>query len=326
MISRAASAPAPHPDLLPASGEKGRKRVPYAIVATLGLTLQAHAAQALAASDNSIDSAGPGVGAQYDGTHVYVAPADMAPFIASFIATFGGQSSKPATTTVTPTPSSASFAAVQTPVGLLSVFAFTTPIPYPFGAERTGYLVKDMDAAVDAAREAGADVIVAPFPDPIGRDAVIQWPGGINMQLYWHTAKPSSAPLATIPENRVYLSPMRTNVFMVEFLRFSKGRVVLDDDHAPGVEVGRPGETYRRVRINSAFGKLTLLATDGHLPFPYGRELTGYEVADLTATLDKAMAAGATVLVQPFRADGRDAAMVQFPGGYIAEIHSVSQR
>ena len=65
---------------------------------------------------------------------------------------------------------------------------------------------------------------------------------------------------------------------------------------------------------------------DGHLPFPYGRELTGYEVKDLTATLDKARAAGATVLVEPFRADGRDAAMVQFPGGYIAEIHSVSQR
>ena len=68
------------------------------------------------------------------------------------------------------------------------------------------------------------------------------------------------------------------------------------------------------------------LATDGHLPFPFGRELTGYEVADLTATLDKAKAAGAKVLVEPFRADGRDAAMVQFPGGYIAEIHSVSPR
>ena len=173
-------------------------------------------------------------------------------------------------------------------------------------------------------REAGADLIVAPFPDPIGRDAVIQWPGGINMQLYWHKATPSAAPLARTPRTAPTLSPPRANVFIAELLRFSKGRVVLDEDHAPGVEIGRPGETYRRARIDSTFGKLTLLATDGHVPFPYGRELTGYEVADMTATLDKAKAAGAQVLVEPFRADERDAAMVQFPGGYIAEIHSGS--
>jgi hypothetical protein len=52
-------------------------------------------------------------------------------------------------------------------VGPLSVFAFTTPVPYPFGAERTGYLVNDMDVAISAANEAGADVLVAPFPDPM---------------------------------------------------------------------------------------------------------------------------------------------------------------
>ena len=77
-------------------------------------------------------STGPAVGAQYGGTHVYVATADMAPFLTSFTATFGGQSAKPVTTTVTPTPSSTIFEAVQTPAGSLSVFAFTTPIPYPF--------------------------------------------------------------------------------------------------------------------------------------------------------------------------------------------------
>jgi len=298
----------------------------YAFTAALAVALQTHAARTGAASDDSTGSAGPGVGAQYDGTHVYVAPVDMTPFITSFTATFGGQSTKPATTTVTPTPSSTSFAAVQTPAGSLSVFAFTTPIPYPFGAERTGELVKDMDAAISAARAAGADLLVAPFSDPIGRDAVIQWPGGVNMQLYWHTTKPSYEPLATIPENRVYVSPPRADVFLAEFLRFSKGHVVSDDAHAPGAEIGRPGDVYRRVRVASAFGKLTLLATDGHLPFPYGRELTGCEVRDLTATLDKAKAAGVVVLVEPFEANGRDAAMAQFPGGYIAEIHAVSRR
>jgi hypothetical protein len=32
------------------------------------------------------------------------------------------------------------------------------------------------------------------------------------------------------------------------------------------------------------------------------------------------------VLVEPFEANGRDAARVQFPGGYIAEIHAVARR
>jgi hypothetical protein len=65
-----------------------------------------------------------------------------------------------------------------------------------------------------------------------------------------------------------------------------------------------------------------VLVTDGHLPYPYGRELTGYEVTNLAETLGKAKAAGAAVLVEPYTVDGRDAAMVEFPGGYIAEIHA----
>jgi predicted enzyme related to lactoylglutathione lyase len=266
----------------------------------------------------------PGVGPEYDTTHVYVAAADLAPFAASFIATFGGQASKPATMTVTPTPSSATFEAVQTPAGSLSVFAFSTPIPFGFGAERTGFLVKDMDAAIAAAKAAGADVLVEPFPDPIGRDAIIQWPGGVNMQLYWHTTAPHYAALTTIPENRLYLSKERADVFIRDFVAFSGGRVTSDETAAPGVEIGRPKETYRRVRITSAFGKAVVLVTDGHLTWPYGREMTGYEVSDLTATLAKASASGAKVLVAPYRADGRDAAMVQFPGGYIAEIHAAA--
>src|SRR5262245_46095274 len=108
-------------------------------------------------------------------THVYVAPEDVDKFVASFLATFGGQSTKQVVATVTPTPSSTTSQLLQTPVGTVSLFGFKTPIPYPFGSERTGYLVTDMDTAVKAARAAGADVLVSPFPDPIGRDAVIQW-------------------------------------------------------------------------------------------------------------------------------------------------------
>ena len=262
------------------------------------------------------------VGSQYDSTHVYVAPDQVDRFVASFIATFGGQSSKPAVVTVTPTPSSTISQAVFTPVGLVSVFGFKTPIPYPFGDERTGYLVTDMDAAVAAACRAGAELMVSPFPDALGRDAVIRWPGGVTMQLYWHTKAPSYAPLVTVPENRVYVSSDRAGAFVHDFTLFSGGRVVADDPEAAGVEIGRPGDTYRRIRLDSSFGKMTVLVTDGHLPWPYGRELTGYEVANLAETLAKAKAAGADVLAGPYSADGRDAVMVQFPGGYIAEIHA----
>jgi predicted enzyme related to lactoylglutathione lyase len=263
-----------------------------------------------------------GVGAQYDTTHVYVAPEDIDKFIASFLATFGGQSTNQVVVTVTPTSSSTTSQLLQTPVGTVSVFGFKTPIPYPFGAERTGYLVTDLDKAITLAKASGADIVVAAFPDPIGRDAVVQWPGGVNMQLYWHTAKPSYAAFKTIPENRVYISPGRADAFTRDFLRFSHGKLVSDESHAPGIEVGRPNDSIRRIRIESVFGKITVFVTEGHLPFPYARESTGYEVANLKDTLVKASASGATILVEPFTSEGRTSAIVQFPGGYIAEIHA----
>ena len=86
--------------------------------------------------------------------------------------------------------------------------------------------------------------------------------------------------------------------------------------------MGRPNDSIRRIRIESVFGKMTVFVTDGHLPSPYGRELTGYEVANLKDTLAKATASGATILVDPFTSEDRTSAMVQFPGGYIAEIHA----
>src|SRR5271155_267795 len=91
------------------------------------------------------------VGPQYDTTHVYVPPGDFDRFVASVIATFGGITSKQGVFTVTPTPSETMSQLVLTPVGTLSAFGFKTPIPYPFGAERTGYLVTDMDSGLRAA-------------------------------------------------------------------------------------------------------------------------------------------------------------------------------
>jgi len=297
-----------------------------ALVLRLSLAVGSFHGSAFAQNAQPAESVSVAVGPQYDTTHVYVAPEDFDRFVASLLATFGGTTTKQGVFTVTPTQSSTMSQLVLTPSGAVSVFGFKTPVPYPFGLERTGYLVADIDEAVRAAKATGADVLVAAFNDPIGQDAIIQWPGGVNTQLYWHTTAPSYAPLQTVPENRVYVSPDRVDAFVRSFLAFSHGTVVSDDARAPGVEIGRPAETYRRVRIESKFGKLTAFVTDGHLPYPYGREVTGYEVANLAETLTKAKAAGADVPVPPYNTDERDAVIVRFPGGYIAEIHSVTKK
>jgi predicted enzyme related to lactoylglutathione lyase len=261
------------------------------------------------------------VGPQYDTTHVYVASADLDAFVTSFLATFGGKASPRAVFTVTPTPSKTASQYAQTPVGMLSVFGFETPIPYPFGNERTGYLVTDIDQAVKAARAAGADVLVDSFDDPIGKDAVIQWPGGLTMQLYWHTKAPDYAPLHSVPDNRVYVSRYEANNFVRRWLHFSHGKVVSDNPRADAGVIGRLGETIREIRIDSGFGRMVVFVTDGKLPFPFGRETTGYGVDDVAQTLQRAQAAGAKVLYAPYSSGSGKTAMVEFPGGYIAEVH-----
>jgi predicted enzyme related to lactoylglutathione lyase len=287
-----------------------------ALASLLPLAFTAHAQTAAASA--------VAVGPQYGTTHVYVAPADINALVSSFAATFGGTATKLSVTTVTPTPSSTELQAVLTPVGLISIFAFETPIPFPFGEERTGYLVTDMNQAINAARAAGAEVVVSPFNDPIGIDAIIQWPGGVKMQLYWHFKQSTNPPLETIPENRIYISPDAADTFVHDFLAFSGGKVISDETHADAAEIGRPGETYRRIRITSLFGNMQVAVTDGHLPFPFGREIMGYEVHDLSATLAKAKSSGARILSPLYSSAGRSSAIVEFPGGYIAEIHSAT--
>jgi predicted enzyme related to lactoylglutathione lyase len=292
------------------------------VVAVVSLFIVAFGPGAAKAVETLPATPNVAVGAQYDSTHVYIAPADLDAFVNSFTATFGGKPSPRITVNVLPVPSTAIAQYVWSPVGTLSTFAFTTPIPYPFGSERTGYLVSDMDQALSAARAAGAEVIVDKFQDPIGLDAVIQWPGGVRMQLYWHFHTPSYAPLESIPDNRVYLSPDAADAFVRDFLAFSHGKVIADSKAADAGEIGKPGKSYRRIRIESNFGKLQVLVTDGHLPFPFGREISGYAVKDLDATLSAAIAAGVKVLSPRYDAADRSSAILQFPGGYIAEIHS----
>ena len=264
------------------------------------------------------------VAPQYDTTHVYVKPKDVDAFVKSFLGTFGGTSTKQAVVTVTPTPSKTTSQLLQTPVGTVSLFGFLTPIPTPCGTERNGYLVTSMDAAISAARSAGADVIVTTFPDPIGLDAIVEWPGRVNMQLYWHRTAPHYSSFVHIPENRVYVSPDSVEAFLKSFLQFSQGKIVSDEAQAPGVEVGQPANSVRRIHLESTFGKMLVYVTNGRLSYPYGLENTGYEVDGLDATLAKAKTLGVSILVAPYSSDHRQSAFVLFPGGYIAEIHETS--
>src|ERR1700739_286948 len=144
-----------------------------AIFLTIGVACESRYFSTFAQSAQTARTVGVAVGPQYDTTHVYVAPQDFDRFVASLIATFGGTTTKKGVFTVTPTPSSTMSQLVLTPGGSISVFGFKTPIPYPFGVERTGYLVTGMDEAIHAAKATGADVLVTTFNDPIGKDAII---------------------------------------------------------------------------------------------------------------------------------------------------------
>src|SRR5277367_4408893 len=110
-------------------------------VLAVAVILLGNAAGTLVAKDKPAAQAPSlAVGPQYAATHVYVAPADLDGFTSSLVATFGGTKSQPVVLKITPTPSETTFQYVLTPAGSFSVFAFHTPIPYPFGSERTGYL------------------------------------------------------------------------------------------------------------------------------------------------------------------------------------------
>src|SRR3984957_10350439 len=115
-----------------------------ALVLTLSLAVGSLHVSAFSQSTQTAEAVSVAVGPQYDTTHVYVAPEDFDRFVASLTATFGGTTTKQGVFTVTPTPSSTMSQLVLTPVGTISVFGFKTPIPYPFGFERTGYLVTDL--------------------------------------------------------------------------------------------------------------------------------------------------------------------------------------
>lgn len=248
----------------------------------------------------------------------------MDAFVDSILKTFGGTSTERVLVNVTPTPSETYSQLILTPAGSFSVFDFKTPIRTRSAPSATvfgqGYGRRHPPGGA-----AGADVQVAPFDDPIGRDAVIQWPGGVNMQLYWHTKTPNYKPLLSVPENRLYLSAYRVDDFLKSYQAFSHGKVV-SDERVSDTAIGRSDTgKIRQIALDSRFGKTRIFVTDGHLPYPFGHERTGYGVDDLPATLAKATASGAQVLWRSTAAERRASALVRFPGGYIAEIHQTAK-
>jgi hypothetical protein len=294
-------------------------RVPIvAAAAAIGLLSASYPAQGQASTAKPLGlSAGP----QYDTTHVYVEPGTESAFVKSWEATFGGTNSTPRLADVTPTPSAALSTVVLSPVGSLSVFDFRSGIPYPYGDERGGDLVSNFTEGVADALRSGASLVVSPYHDAIGRDCIVQFPGGVDINLYWHTTPPSYPRLESLPQSRIYLDPGPANSFIRDWLAFSGGHIVTDDSHADGAQIGMPGTTYRTVLISSGFGQTLVIITDGHLPYPFGRDTTGYAVPNLAATLAKARSAGARVLWGPYYGKALDTAIIQFPGGYVAEVH-----
>jgi hypothetical protein len=95
-----------------------------------------------------------------------------------------------------------------------------------------------------------------------------------------------------VPDNRVYVPGDSLSAFLKSYLAFTRGCVTLDDPHA-----------------------------DGDYNYPFGNEVSGIAVPNLTTTLAKAQANGATVLWGPYAGQGGASAMVRFPGGFITEIH-----
>ena len=112
----------------------------------------------------------------------------------------------------------------------------------------------------------------------------------------------------------------RAAVVAVDRLVGERGR------RCAGAAVGRPDAKVRLVRIQSLYGDMLVVAGDGAWPWPYGREISGYGVTDLAATIDKAKAAGVTTLIPAHDVGGRQEAMLQFPGGFIAAVHGPAGR
>lgn len=295
----------------------------------LSLLLVAAVLSVNACSAASREDAKIALGAAFRTFHVYAQSGTAAAFVDSWIATFGGHAQPPVNDIdLTPYPSKATAIMLSSPVAALSVYEFSTGIPYPFGSEVSGWGVTDVDQAVQQASAAHAHVLVAPFDDPLGRDAVIQFPAGAAVQL-WHLFElPPNLypPLTTKPDLRMYVPESTMDQFLASYLAFTQGEKVSDDATADGAQIGLAGKTYHRVLATSDYGNTVIIGTDGQLPYPFGRESAGIAVESVAETVAKAKGRGATVLWGPHAGPDGHSVIVRFPGDYVVEIHDDQMR
>ncbi|QNT78316.1 glyoxalase [Entomobacter blattae] len=250
--------------------------------------------------------------------HVYLKKGTLDAFTKSFVSTFGGTIQEGGTVQITPTKSSVQLAFIFSPVGSLSVFDFATALPAPFGQERTGFMVSDLQQALLTARQLGAKALIETFGDAIGNDAVIIWPNGVQMQLFQFFKPSQYAPLQTVPENRLYIPLEGADEFIRQFSIFS-GSALIEDAIMPAGQNPISDGAVRNVLLvsSTSFGNTRIFITNGHLNYPFGRETFGYKTENLWDTLTKAVKAGA----DPLYSNNTDSTILQFPGGYIAELH-----
>jgi len=89
----------------------------------------------------------------------------------------------------------------MTHAGTVSVFGSKTPVPYPFGLERTGYLVNDVAEANPRSQGSGLRIgLSRSLQYTMAGDAIIQWPGGVNTQLYGTQPRQLMRRCQNIPE------------------------------------------------------------------------------------------------------------------------------
>lgn len=113
------------------------------------------------------DDAKIALGTAFRTFHVYAQPGTAAAFVDSWIATFGGHAQPPANDIdLTPYPSKATAIMVSSPVAALSVYDFSTGIPYPFGSEVSGWGVTGPRAAPD------------------GHSVIVRFPGGYLVEIH----------------------------------------------------------------------------------------------------------------------------------------------
>lgn len=257
-------------------------------------------------------------GTQNGSTHIYLQSGTLASFTNSIASTFGGSIQQGGTAQITPTPSTVKSAFVFTPVGNFTGFEYTTPVPKPFGNENYGFMVSDMEQALLAARQLGASVMIEPFPDALGRDAVLIWPNGVQMQLFQHFKPQNNQSLKNTPETRLYIPVDRADEFIHSYSQFSLSILVQDRVLVAGDQPISDG-ALREVHLTSetSFGNTHIFVTNGHLNVPFGYEVTGYAVDDFQQTYVKAVENQAKTLWSNYQ----NSAIIEFPGGYKAEIH-----